>query len=156
AHPHLPLARSELRFLGEGEIAGDLIGALADVPVIGLVARLPRVVEQAGRAVREWWTRRGQEELRNIAALSEPAEVEEWLPAFFAADLADWCQEEGGRRVVIFVDTFEALWVADGRGTRGAAPDEWVRDWAGYLENVLLVVAGRSPLRWLEEDDSWR
>ena len=155
ANPHLPLAKSELRFLGEGEIAGDVVGVLAEVPVVGLVAKIPRILDRTGRAARTWWTRRGQAELQHIAALDDPNAVAEWLPAFWSADLKAWLADEPGRRAVVFLDTFEALWEGRGGGERGTPPDDWVRDWAAHLEGVLLVVGGRSKLRWTEQDPTW-
>jgi len=155
ANPHLPLRKSELPFLAEGEVAGDIVSALADVPVLGFVAKIPRILHKAGRAAREWWTRRGQVELRSIAALDDPLAVEEWLPAFWGADLRAWLEEDHSRRAVVFLDTFEALWEGRSEGRRGSPPDEWVRDWAGHLAGALVVVAGREKLRWTEQDGTW-
>jgi tetratricopeptide (TPR) repeat protein len=156
ANPHLPLARSELKYLDAGEIAGEVVGALAEVPVVGLVARIPRILGKLGRAAGDWWTRRGQAELGRIAALDDASAVAEWLPAFWGADLKAWLAGEHARRAVLFLDTFEALWEGQGEGERGTSPDEWVREWASHLEGALVVVAGRSMVRWTEEDPSWK
>ncbi len=156
ANPHLPLARSELRFMEEGELAGEIIGVLEDVPVVGLVAKIPSVLHRVGHSAREWWTRLGQAQLGHIAGLDDPNAVEEWLPGFWGADLRAWLAGEPDRRAVLFLDTFEALWEGRGRGERGTAPDEWIRDWTGHLAGVLVVVAGREKLRWVEEDASWQ
>lgn len=154
-HPHSPLRRSELPFMMEGEVAGDILGALADVPVVGVVARIPRVLGKAGRAAGQWWTRRGNEELRHIAALDNPHEVEEWLPAFWGADLRASLEDDYTRRVVLFLDTFEALWEGRNERQRGSPPDDWVRDWAAHLSGALVVTAGRGQLRWTEDDPTW-
>jgi hypothetical protein len=42
---------------------------------VGLIARIPRILDKVGRAARQWWARRGQWELSNIAALDDPLAV---------------------------------------------------------------------------------
>ncbi|HEU0076752.1 MAG TPA: hypothetical protein VFQ76_03825, partial [Longimicrobiaceae bacterium] len=93
SNPHLPLAKSELSFLKEGELAGEIVGVLEDVPVVGLVAKIPGVLHRVSGSAREWWTRRGQAELRSIAALDDPNAVEEWLPTFGGAARKAWLAE---------------------------------------------------------------
>ena len=155
ANPHLPLSKSQLRFLDEGEIAGDVVALLEDVPVLGIAAKLPRIIEKHGRKALAWWRKRGQRELGHLSALDAPQDVEDWLPAFFSADLKAWIEEDVTRHAVIFLDTFEALWEGGGSGQRGAAPDAWVREWVAHLNGVLVVIAGRSKLYWQDEDEEW-
>lgn len=155
ANPALALSQSELRLLDEGEIAGEVLSVLHDVPAVGLIAKIPRVVSKAGRAVQNWWTRRGMGELTKIATLADSSEVAEWLPTFFGRDLLAWRKERGDRCAVLFFDTHEALWDGRGSGESGAPPDDWLREWAAHLDGVLTVVAGRSKLRWVEVDPTW-
>ncbi|HEX2095280.1 MAG TPA: tetratricopeptide repeat protein [Longimicrobiaceae bacterium] len=156
ANPHLPLAKSELKLLEESEIAGEIVSIVEDIPGVGLIPKIGGVLHRMGRSATEWWRRRGQEELRNIASLDDPNAVEDWLPTFWGADVRAWLADEPNRRAVVFLDTYEALWEGRGRGERGTQPDEWIREWAGHLQGVLVVVAGREMLRWTDEDPSWK
>ncbi|MEL6614075.1 MAG: hypothetical protein AAFQ53_18415, partial [Bacteroidota bacterium] len=155
AYPHLPLSKSELRFLEEGEMLADLVDAAAEIPGLGLVSKIPRALGKTRKAFQTYWHKRGQEELRRIAALDDADKVVDWLYVFWAADVKAWLAEEPGRRAVLFLDTLEALGASDGGGVRGAAPDDWVREWAGHLDGVLVTIAGRQKLRWLDRDASW-
>ncbi|MEM9998488.1 MAG: tetratricopeptide repeat protein [Bacteroidota bacterium] len=155
AYPHLPLSKSELRFLEEGEMLADLVDAARDIPGLGLISKIPRALGKTRKAFQTYWHKRGQEELRRIAALDDADKVVDWLYVFWAADVKAWLAEEPGRRAVLFLDTLEALGASDGGGVRGAAPDDWVREWAGHLDGVLVTIAGRQKLRWLDRDTSW-
>ncbi|MEO0742526.1 MAG: tetratricopeptide repeat protein [Bacteroidota bacterium] len=155
AYPHLPLSKSELRFLEEGEMLADLVDAARDIPGLGLISKIPRALDKTRKAFQTYWHKRGQEELRRIAALDDADKVLDWLYVFWAADVKAWLAEEPGRRAVLFLDTLEALGASDGGGIRGAAPDDWVREWAGHLHGVLVTIAGRQKLRWLDRDASW-
>ena len=164
AHPHLPLAKAELRFLGEGELAGDVFAAIENVPGVGILAKIPRVLDKLHRAARDWWTQRGSQELRALMELSDPGTIEEWLSTFWAADIGAWLAAQAQRRLVLFLDTIEALWGgSDGGGMRGAPPDDWVRDWAAHLVDapraeapqVVVVIGGREQLQWAATDSTW-
>ncbi|MEM8560053.1 MAG: tetratricopeptide repeat protein [Bacteroidota bacterium] len=155
AYPHLPLSKSELRFLEEGEMLADLVDAAAEIPGLGLVSKIPRALGKTRKVFQTYWHKRGQEELRRIAALDDADKVVDWLYVFWAADVKAWLAEEPGRRAVLLLDTLEALGASDGGGVRGTAPDDWVREWAGHLDGVLVTIAGRQKLRWRDRDASW-
>lgn len=155
ANPSLPLSKSELAFLDEGEVSGDVIAALAEAPIVGWLAKIPRFAEKATRAVQNWWTERGEKELSNLRGLDEPTQVEAWLPAFFGADLRAWLDKNPDRRAALFVDTHEALWDGRGSGVSGTPPDDWLREWVSHLEGVLVVIGSRRKLRWAEANPGW-
>jgi tetratricopeptide (TPR) repeat protein len=148
AYPHIPITKSEFPFLTEGEIAGDVISALRELPVVGIAARLPRVVERASQAVREWWLLRGQSELRSLLTLNDPNAVAERLPSFWNADIRAWLEQSQERRVIVFLDTYEALWDGSSSSHSDIVVDEWVSQWASDLGDVLLVIGGRNEVKW--------
>lgn len=155
ANPSLPLDLSGTNLLQEGEIAGDILALLADVPVIGVLGRLPRAADRVGTAAMNWWRERGQQELANLRDLDSASDVEAWLPAFFGSDVKAWLAKKEERRVVLFLDTHEALWNNRGSAASGTAPDHWVREWASHLDGVLVVICGRTKLSWAEDDPTW-
>lgn len=152
-HPQLALKEDEVPFLTEGSLITELIGVAEDLPLVQIIAKLPGLIQKASTSVQEWWRRRGQRALHEIRNM-EPAEIAEWLPTFWAYDLQDHI-ERSGQRIVLFIDTYEALW--DGRRTesRFFTVDEWVREWVAHLPEVLWVIVGREQLRWEEVSADW-
>lgn len=125
------------------------------MPIVSLVPKLSKVISKTDRLFREWWTKRGHRELYQLQEM-EPAEIVEWLPAFWASDLKD-CMERESRPAVLFMDTYEALW-EEGRRTEGRffTQDAWVRELVSQLPEALWVITGREKLRWEEKDEDWR
>jgi tetratricopeptide repeat protein len=64
--------------------------------------------------------------------------------------------QHNSRPVVLFIDTYEALW--EGMRTEGRffSQDEWVRELVAHLPEVLWIIAGRERLRWEELQEDWR
>lgn len=154
-NPHIQLSKSELTFLSETEILGDLIAILEEVPVLSVIARIPRVIDKASKATRKWWNKRGNQELKNILGKDDPLEVLEWLPVLWASDLRHWAAENN-MKAVIFLDTYEALWEGKEADGRGISPDDWVRDLAGHLKGIQIIISGQRKVDWLEKDSTWK
>ncbi|MFB3133775.1 MAG: tetratricopeptide repeat protein, partial [Rhodothermales bacterium] len=152
-HPQIPLARKELPFLQEGDLLSDVILAVKDVPGLGLVTRLPKAVAKLGGAAQRWWTRRGRADLQELASLDD-GEILDRLSRFWAGDLAD-ALAVTGERVVLFLDTYEALWEGKRLEHLRFSLDEWVRQWILHLPGVLWVIAGREKLHWEEWNAEW-
>jgi tetratricopeptide (TPR) repeat protein len=142
--------------LEEGTLFANLVSIVGEVPIVSLVPKLSKVISKTDRLFREWWTKRGRGELYQLQEMS-PAEIAEWLPAFWAADLKDYLDRES-RSAVLFVDTYEALWEGEGRRAEGRffAQDAWVRELVSQLPEVLWVITGRERLRWEELNEDWR
>jgi tetratricopeptide (TPR) repeat protein len=163
SRPQSPLRQdpTELEaLLEEGTLFANLMSIVGEVPIVSLVPKLSKVISKTDRLFREWWTKRGHRELYRLQEM-EPAEIVEWLPAFWAADLKDYMERES-RPAVLFMDTYEALWEGEGRRAEGRFfdQDEWVRELVSHLPEVLWVIAGREKLRWQEKgeekDEDWR
>src|SRR5215211_3979837 len=158
-HPQTPLQQdpTELEaLLEEGTLFANLISIVGEVPIISLLPKLSKLISRTDRLFREWWTKRGHQDLYRLQEM-EPAEIVEWLPAFWASDLKDYLEREN-RPAVLFMDTYEALWEEASRRTEGRffAQDEWVRELVSHVPEVLWVSTGRERLRWEERDDDWR
>jgi len=152
-HPQAAMKDEEVPFLSEGSLITELVSVTEDLPFVQIVAKLPGLIQKTSTSVQGWWRRRGQEALREIRDM-EPAEIADWLPAFWARDLRDHI-ENADQRVVLFIDTYEALWEGRRTESRFFTADDWVREWVAHLPEVLWVIAGRERLRWGELDDDW-
>jgi tetratricopeptide (TPR) repeat protein len=154
--PHLPLADVSQKYLEGGGIATDIISTILDAPGVDLVGKLMLTGHKLKNTVRRWWTLRGEEELKRIVGVDEPADVLRLLPVFWAADLNAWRREFPACRVVVFLDSLDALREDPYRRAHDGAPDGWVRDWTRAMNGVLVVAAGRRRLDWTDEEPSWQ
>ncbi len=144
----------DLPLLEEGSLLADLVSIAGDIPTVALIPKIPVLILKTRGRFREWWTKRGQRELYDLQAMT-PEEIAARLPMFWATDLKDFMEREN-RSVVLFIDTYEALWEA--RRTEGAFfdRDEWVRELVAQLPGVPWIIAGREKLRWAELDADWQ
>jgi hypothetical protein len=140
--------------LEEGTLFANLVSIAGEVPIVSLVPKLSNAISKTDRPFREWWTKRGHQDLYRLQEMP-PAEIVDWLPAFWAADLKDYLEREG-RPAVLFIDTYEALWEGRRTEARFFTQDEWVRELVSQLPKMLWVITGRERLRWEEKDEDWR
>ena len=154
ANPTMALQVSSIPFIEEGSLAALVLAAVVQLPVIGWVPAIARLALKGERAAAEWWTKRGQQELAELAEM-EPADIIERLPVFWATDVKEHLQrKETG--AVLFLDTFEALTGGERAEGRVHTTDEWVRELVTHLPEALWVICGRERLRWEEADADWR
>lgn len=152
-------------FRGESEILDDMLDwSEAGVEAVTTAASvfLPGVnilykygARLAGR-VREWWEQRGKTVLQGLDDLTAD-QVRQRLPTYLGADLCDLLVSRPETRLVVFLDTYEALWRdrARGRGLTSFRVDEWVRLLVRESPGVLFAVFGRDALTWMEQDSEW-
>jgi tetratricopeptide (TPR) repeat protein len=153
-HPQTPLEASTLPLLENSNLIGEIAGLFGAVPLVGLIPKLAIAATRGSKMIREWWTKRGAQELRDLPEL-EPAEIAERLPMFWAADLRDHLQRHQVP-AALFLDTYEGLWETERSEGKFHQRDEWVRELVAQLPEVLWVVFGREKLRWSEIDDDWQ
>lgn len=77
------------------------------------------------------------------------------LPWFFGRDLDDFRMKCPDKKIVIFIDTYEALWGKDRCDANEITTDEWVRSLIAELPKVLFVICGRDILKWEKIDADW-
>jgi hypothetical protein len=63
--------------------------------------------------------------------------------------------ERGTRQAVLLIDSYEKLWEIGSAEADFFKRDEWVRELARQLPEVLWIVCGRQKLRWEEVDKEW-
>ncbi len=90
-----------------------------------------------------------------------PGELPDELVRLFALDLKEGLKAHAGIacRGVLFLDTYETLVKAGGRGASAVerGMDDWVRQLSEYCLSidVLPVLAGRDRLAWTDDDPEW-
>jgi tetratricopeptide (TPR) repeat protein len=132
-----------------GSIAASVLSSMG-VPFVSLAAQL---AEKASGPLKEWWIKRGREDLKGLTRL-ETTEIEERLPAYFAEDLSEYMSGQG-RKAVFFFDTYEALFQDVRSEEQRLMRDEWFRELVLQLPSVLFVACGRERLSWAELDPEW-
>jgi hypothetical protein len=159
AHPGSKLKEQESVLLETSDDIAQIVGSLGVTSVVQLVPKLAIAVNKGSGYLREWWLRRGSQELKDLPEL-ESAQIAERLPMFWAADLKDHLTQHSASAVV-FIDAYETLGEGAGAGVRGqgsggvAERDEWVREWAAHLPDVLWVICGRERLQWADAEPEW-
>jgi tetratricopeptide (TPR) repeat protein len=166
-HPHMPMTRDHVPMMEDGTLLADVIGGAGAIPFVSLIPKVTLLAIKAGGAVREWWTKRGHEELKDLPEL-EPNQIAERLPMHWATSLREYlahkespgtapgfAERNRGSPAVIFLDTYEALWEAERAEATYHLRDDWVRELVAQLPEVLWVVCGREKLRWSEVDPDW-
>lgn len=153
AHPQTSLRKDQPRLLEEGTLLADLISTVGDIPIVQWAPKISKLGIKFHSKFKEWWTKRGVPELYELQAM-EPNDIVVRLPMFWAHDLKDFLQHHD-RPIILFIDTYEALW--EGQRTEGEffSRDEWVRELVSHLKEVLWVITGRQKLRWQEENPDW-
>ncbi|WP_462410576.1 tetratricopeptide repeat protein [Neobacillus sp. Marseille-QA0830] len=153
-HPNITASKENLPFLEEGGVVADIISTLGDVPVIGIAPKILGIALKSKELAPRYLNSVIRSELIQMEQF-EPNEIKERLPLYFATDLREWLAAKNSP-VVIFLDTYEALW--ENKRTEGNlyTQDEWVRELVAHLPEVLWVVTGREKLRWAELDADWK
>jgi tetratricopeptide (TPR) repeat protein len=151
--PQVPLTRDNFPLLESGTVLSDLLDVLGNLTVVGLIPKLAGIALKSSQPIRDWWTKRGSKELRDLPGM-EPVQIAERLPMFWAADLKDYLAAKQSR-AVLFLDTYEALSEGERTEARVLRRDDWVRELVSQLPQVLWVICGRERLRWEESDPDW-
>ena len=95
-------------------------------------------------------------------ALSDDETLPAELIKRFAQNLIENLPQSEGKacRAVLFMDNYEMLWPGSETGTLALTRqlDWWVRELAAYclFSGIMLIVSGREPLKWAEDDSDWQ
>ena len=148
-------------------ILDDLLGFLNGLGILGdavhgfswfsiLTKHLSQGAGKLAHWFVEWWDRRGRRVLYGIDELSQDQLLRK-LPTYLGADLVYALEADHSPRLVVQLDTYEALW--SGRGLKDGQGallfDDWVRLLVQDSPGVLFVITGRDGLRWGEIDADW-
>ncbi len=151
--PQIPLNQSSFPLWDETGLLADLIKDSGDIPVIGLIPKLIKVVDKADKYISDWFTKRGNALLDKLP-LMEAKDIEKLIPMFLAEDLNNYT-EEYGYKTAVFIDTYEQLWGNDRTEGERFTKDEWIRKFIEKTPRVVWVIGGREELEWPKLDKVW-
>ena len=151
--PQIPLNQSSFPLWDETGLLADLIKDSGDIPLIGFIPKLIKVVDKADKYISDWFTKRGNALLRDLPDM-EAKDIEKLIPIFLAEDLNNYT-EEYGYKTVVFIDTYEQLWGKDRTEGERFTKDEWIRKIIEKTPPVIWVIGGRQKLEWPKLDKVW-
>lgn len=111
-HKDLTLNYSEYNVIDEN--IGFIADILSVIDGLGIIGILPGMVNKIYNAAYKKLHLNSElkEDLKGMELL-DIARCEQLLPAFFAYDLKKYMQKESDKVIIIFLDTYEALWGQD-------------------------------------------
>ena len=154
ANPEISLRRDNYLFFEGNNVSDDIFGIVSQIPYFSIVPYVGRsLLKNLPDHLRKWWTKRGQEELKQLSE-KEPLEIEEMLPYFWAQDLNNYL-ENTSKPAVLFIDTYEVL--RENYSDDSYSLDKWIRKEliSRFSQNVLWVICSKEALRWNEIDSEW-
>ena len=86
ANPQMELSKATFPLWEESGLLADVIAAAGEIPLVGFVPKVGKVIAKAPKALRDWWQKRGSVDLQRLVPL-EPYQILERLPGFLAGDL---------------------------------------------------------------------
>lgn len=144
-----------LPFLEEGSFIGEVIHQLENVPVAQWFPKTLKFISGIAKykEILQWWMGNGKAILEQLQDLL-PHEIEERLPAYWAADVRAHLASKQAC-AVIFIDTYEALWEKSRQQGSFYDKDAWVQELVLQLPEVLWVICGREKIQWAKTNPAW-
>ncbi|MEE9554739.1 MAG: tetratricopeptide repeat protein [candidate division Zixibacteria bacterium] len=132
----------------------DLIKLADDIPIIGLLPKIAKVINKADKQTSDWFAKKGNTLLQDLPSM-EAKDIEKLIPVLFAEDLNTYT-EDYGYKTVVFIDTYEQLWGKDRTEGNRFTKDEWIRGIVEKTPGVLWTISGREELEWPKRDKTWK
>lgn len=154
ASPQMSFTEKSIPFLEEGSLVTDIIATFGDMPLVGIPVKILAVLDKVNNKYKDWINQKRINDILDMS-LKEPKELLEYLPVYFAEDLKNYASEKNGK-IVIFLDTYEAL-NSSNKGEKSYFQiDEWIRDvLIPNLPGGLFVILGREKLKWQDINSQW-
>jgi len=155
AFPEYEIKKEGLPFLEEGSQLSSIVGMFSEAGGIGgtVLGVLGYVYDKSKELSFDKELRDELEALNNLEADA----IEDRLGYFFASDIDRYMEENPSKKVVIFLDTYEALWRENRSDGNAYSQDEWIRNnLIGELPNALYVICGREKVKWGEYEEDWK
>ncbi len=161
-HPNTAFQENLPSFIEESGLYGDILSAILDdtfevvkdfIPIAGGVSKT--LYKSYRKLVAKY-----QLDTELVAMIEELKEaeityIENMLPYFFMHDLQNSTQKISKMPLFIF-DTFEKLSELLPAQQRFEA-EQWVENFAASIQsNGMLIIAGREPIKWHEQDPLWK
>lgn len=157
-HPHLALKdnKGNLPFIEEGTFIAELLDQLQYIPLAQWVPNTMKFIRGISKYkdMLNWWVGSGKKVLEQVNDLM-PSEIEKRLPLYWAQDLKNHINENTSS-IVLFIDTYEALWEKNRNQGIFEEKDKWVRELVLQVPEALWIICGREKLRWEVVNEAWK
>lgn len=153
-HKDLTLNYSEYNVIDEN--IGFIADILSVIDGLGIIGILPGMVNKIYNAAYKKLHLNSElkDDLKGMELL-DIARCEQLLPAFFAYDLKKYMQKEKDKVIIIFLDTYEALWGRIKNDITKFSQDQFIREFISQLPGVLFTIFGREFIDWATLDSDW-
>lgn len=153
-HKDLTLNYSDYNVIDEN--IGFIAEILSVIDGLGIIGILPGMVNKIYSAAYKklHLNTELKDDLKKMELL-DISRCEQLLPAFFAYDLKKYMQKESDKVIIIFLDTYEALWGQLKNDITKFSQDQFVRELVSQLPGVLFTICGREFLDWTTLDSDW-
>ena len=152
-HPHLPVTTQELPYLEEGGLVAELLSTCGDIPIIGLLPSVAKLIYKGIKKYEECIVRSCNNDLANIQKF-EASQLYNLLPYYWAQDIKRYLVHKKAP-AVFFLDSYEKLWKEKSNEIDFFEKDEWIRELIINLPEILWVICGQEKLRWNEIHKDW-
>jgi tetratricopeptide (TPR) repeat protein len=155
ASPQTAIQQCDLPFVETGDLLYDIISEFKEVPFIGSLNSAIKLGGKLYSAIEKKLNKAIRDTISELDCF-EALKIDELLPHYFAQDVMAYVNAHQEEQLVIFLDTYEALWDNNyGIGSKDD-PEIWIKDiLIPSMQNVLFVILGRDKLRWLKTDKDW-
>lgn len=151
-NPEFEYSSQELPLIEEAGVLGSIISAMDGLGIVGAVTGL---VEQTHKYSKKLLLDQvAKQALESLQNMSEK-EIVSVLPEFLCYDLNTYCEKKN-TKLVLFIDTYEALWNNFSGEKFAFIKDDWVRLLSESSDHLLMVIAGREKIRWPEYEKEWK
>lgn len=152
-NPDLEMKTVSLPFFEEGGLISDVVSIFSGSGVAaGAALKLTSyLVKKLKNITIDEETK---QELINIES-KNLIDIENDLVYFLGKDIENFLKTSS-KRVIIFLDTYEALWEDEKKEANKFTKDEWIRQLVIELTGVLFVICGREKLIWDELDKDFK
>jgi tetratricopeptide (TPR) repeat protein len=153
-YPHITFQEFNQPVEIEGEFISELIALLSEIPAISIAPKLINLFNKGSKLVKRQLNLKKITMLKDIAKMDSTTILEQ-LPKFLCEDLFEW-KNKTHQDIIIFVDTYEALWENRRMGGYSLLIDHWLREWVKYAIGIQWVFFSREKLLWDQIDPNWK
>jgi hypothetical protein len=140
-------------------IFDENLGMVADILSIidglGILGVIPNIVNKLYESAHKLSLHRDIKDDLKRLELMDISDIENLLPEFWAYDINDYLNLNQEKRMLIFIDTYEALWNAGKNDINRFSRDQSIRGLITELPGTLFVISGRESIEWEEIEPSW-
>ncbi|WP_097007023.1 tetratricopeptide repeat protein [Lacrimispora amygdalina] len=134
-------------------IVADILSLIDGLGILGII---PNMVNKLYETTYNKFvlSKELKEDLRRLE-LMDVVDIENLLPEFWAYDIKKYLESKKDKIIIVFFDTYEALWSNGKNEITKFSRDVAIRKMISKLPGVLFVISGREFIEWSVIDSDW-